>query len=207
MPSFDDAASFWDGRYADDAYLFGTEPNAFLAREAWRLAPGWHALAVADGEGRNGVWLAERGLSVTSFDISSRAVEKARALAAQRGVTLDQRVAGIDDFDFAPGAYDAVVAIFIQFAPPGTREHLFQRMAEALKPGGLLLLQGYRPEQVDYATGGPPYRAHMYTRDLLAEQFAGLEWLHTASYDAPIQEGTGHDGLSALIELVARKPA
>jgi SAM-dependent methyltransferase len=206
MPQFDDAASFWDSRYAEESYLFGTAPNAFLAREGWRLQPGWHALAVADGEGRNGVWLAERGLDVTSFDISPRAVEKARKLAADRGVAADQRLAGIDTFDFQPDTYDAVVAIFIQFAPPGTRERLFQRMVAALKPGGLLFLQGYRPEQVDYGTGGPPHREHMYTTDLLAEQFAGLEWLHSASYDAPVQEGRGHDGMSALIELVARKP-
>ena len=207
MPQFDDAASFWDGRYAEESYLFGTEPNAFLAREGGRLQPGWHALAVADGEGRNGVWLAEQGLGVTSIDISPRATEKARALAQARGVTLDIRNVEVTAFDMGEAAYDAVVAIFIQFAPPGTREALFARMIRALKPGGLLFLKGYRPEQVDYGTGGPPHREHMYTMELLETQFADLEWLHSASYDAPVREGRGHDGMSALIELVARKPA
>ncbi|MBK1667212.1 SAM-dependent methyltransferase [Rhodovibrio sodomensis] len=206
MPQFDDAASFWDSRYAEESYLFGTAPNAFLAREGWRLSPGWHALAVADGEGRNGVWMAEQGLRVTSIDISPRGTEKARALAAERGVTLDIRRVDVTTFDMGEGAYDAVVAIFIQFAPPGTREELFARMVRALKPGGLLFLQGYRPEQVDYGTGGPPHREHMYTLDMLETQFGSLEWLHSASYDAPLREGDGHDGLSALIELVARKP-
>ena len=207
MPQFDDAASFWDSRYAEETYLFGTEPNAFLAREAWRLQPGWHALAVADGEGRNGVWLAERGLGVTSIDVSPRGTQKARALAEARGVELDIRTIDVTAFDMGEAAFDAVVAIFIQFAPPGTREELFARMIRALKPGGLLFLQGYRPEQVDYGTGGPPDRAHMYTMELLHGQFGQLEWLHSASYDAPVREGRGHDGMSALIELVARKPA
>ena len=207
MPQFDDAASFWDSRYAEDSYLFGTEPNDFLAREGWRLQPGWHALAVADGEGRNGVWMAQQGLRVTSIDISPRATQKAGALADSRRVKLDIRNVDVAAFDMGEAAYDAVVAIFIQFAPPGTREALFARMIRALKPGGLLFLKGYRPEQVDYGTGGPPHREHMYTMELLETQFADLEWLHSASYDAPVREGRGHDGMSALIELVARKPA
>ena len=206
MPQFDDPAGFWDSRYAEDTYLFGTEPNAFLAREGWRLKPGWHVLAVADGEGRNGVWMAEQGLHVTSIDVSPRASEKARALAAARRVAPDIRTGDVAAFQMGEAVYDAVVAIFIQFAAPGTREVLFNRMARALKPGGLLLLQGYRPEQVAYGTGGPPYREHMYTMELLETQFAGLDWLHSASYDAPVREGRGHDGMSALIELVARKP-
>jgi SAM-dependent methyltransferase len=206
MPQFDDAASFWDGRYAEESYLFGTAPNAFLQREGWRLQPGWRALAVADGEGRNGVWLAEQGLQVTSIDISPRGTQKARALADARGVAPDIRTVDLTEFDMDEAAYDAVIAIFIQFAPPGTREQLFARMIRALRPGGLLFLQGYRPEQVDYGTGGPPHREHMYTMDLLEAQFAQLEWLHSASYDAPMHEGRGHDGMSALIELVARKP-
>jgi SAM-dependent methyltransferase len=206
MPEFDDPASFWDAKYAGESYFFGTAPNAFLAREAWRLSPGRRALMVADGEGRNGVWLAERGLQVVSVDVSPRAVAKARALAAERGVAPEMHTGDLHSFDMGEAAFDAVVAIFIQFAPPGTREELFQRMRRALKPGGLLFLQGYRPEQVDYGTGGPPYPEHMYTEALLQEQFAGLTWLHFDSYDAPVHEGRGHDGLSALIELVAQAP-
>jgi SAM-dependent methyltransferase len=207
MPQFDDPAGFWDSRYAGESYLFGTEPNVFLTREGWRLRPGWRVLAVADGEGRNGVWMAQQGLEVTSLDVSPRACAKARALAEARGVAPEIRNVDVLDVDLGQAAYDAVVAIFIQFAPPGARERLFARMVQALRPGGLLFLKGYRPEQVDYATGGPPYREHMYTMDLLASQFGQLDWLHRASYDAPVREGRGHDGLSALIELVARKPA
>jgi SAM-dependent methyltransferase len=206
MPEFDDAAAFWDDKYAEDRYRFGTDPNAFLAREAWRLRSGGRVLAVADGEGRNGVWLAQQGLEVVSVDISPRGVAKARALAEARGVAPRFEVADVRDYDMGTADFDAVVAIFIQFAPPATRADLFRRMVRALTPGGLLFLQGYRPEQVAYGTGGPPCSEHMYTEDLLRQAFTDLTWHHVAAYDAPVHEGTGHDGMSALIELVAAKP-
>ena len=203
----DDAASFWDSKFAGDDYRFGTAPNAFLAAQWDRLKPGWRALAVADGEGRNGVWLAEQGLEVTSVDISPRGIAKARALAAERGVAPTIVEADVAEYDMGEAAWDVVAAIFIQFAPPEMRADLFRRMKRALKPGGLLILQGYRPEQVDLGTGGPPDPAHMYTADLLRQAFGDLEILHLAEHDDTIREGTGHDGLSALIDLVARKPA
>jgi SAM-dependent methyltransferase len=207
MPAFDDAATFWDAKYAADTYRFGTAPNAFLAREARRLPPGCRVLAVADGEGRNGVWLAQQGHDVLGIDISPRGVAKARALAEARGVAPRFEVADVREHDMGTAAFDAVVAVFIQFAPPETRADLFRRMVRALAPGGLLFLQGYRPEQVAYGTGGPPDPEHMYTEDLLRAAFADLTWHHVAAYDAPVHEGTGHAGMSALIELVAAKPA
>ena len=196
----------WDERYAGEDYLFGTEPNAFLKSQAYRLQPGQQALAVADGEGRNGVFLAEQGLAVTSIDASGRGIAKARKLAAERGVELDAKLADIDAWAWPEAAYDAVVAIFIQFADPVLRDVLFGRMKAALKPGGLLILQGYRPEQVDYGTGGPPQRENMYTRPMLEKAFAGFEILHLDEHDSEIHEGSGHGGRSALIDLVARRP-
>jgi SAM-dependent methyltransferase len=209
LPAYDDAARFWDAKYADADYHFGTEPNAFLARQAARLPEAGQALAVADGEGRNGVWLAGRGLQVDAVDLSPRAVEKARALAVTRGVEerYHPTCADLAGWDLGTSAYDVVVAVFIQFAPPALRTRLFERMKQALVPGGLLLLEGYRPEQVDYGTGGPPHREHMYDTDLLRDAFGDLEILELTAYDAVVREGRGHDGLSALIDLVARKPA
>src|SRR5687768_1878297 len=107
----------WNGRYAAKDYVFGTRPNAFLASQAHRLAPGMTALSVADGEGRNSVWLASRGLEVTAFDFSPVGVAKARALAAREGVEVDYRVADIDAWDWQPEAFDVVVGIFFQFTP------------------------------------------------------------------------------------------
>ncbi len=197
----------WDERYAGEDYLFGTEPNAFLKSQVHRLKTGQRALAVADGEGRNGVFLAEQGLAVTSIDASERGIAKARKLAAGRGVTLDAKLADVAGWAWPEGEFDVVVAIFIQFADPALRDLLFDRMRAALKPGGLLILQGYRPEQVDYGTGGPPQREHMYTRSMLEKAFAGFEILHLEDHDSEIQEGSGHGGRSALIDLVAQRPS
>ncbi|MFM8375934.1 MAG: SAM-dependent methyltransferase [Phenylobacterium sp.] len=198
---------FWNPRYAGEAYLFGEAPNAFLESQACRLPASGRALAVADGEGRNGVWLAERGLSVVSLDGSARAQEKAAALAARRGTGLELVLADLSGWDWPEAAFDVIAAIFIQFAPPALRTRLFAGMAQALKPGGLLLLEGYRPEQLANGTGGPSQVEHLYTEGLLREAFGGLEILELVSRDAVIREGAGHDGLSALIDLVARRPA
>lgn len=203
----DEARAFWDGRYGDESYLFGEQPNAFLARQADRLRPGQTALAVADGEGRNGVWLARQGLTVTTTDLSPRALAKARALAERHGVSIDARLADLETWDWPAEAFDVVVGVFIQFAPPHQRDRLFGRMKQALKPGGLLLLEGYRPEQLAYGTGGPGQVENLYTETLLRDAFGDLEEISLLSYDAEIAEGSGHVGLSALIDLVARKPA
>lgn len=198
--------NLWDKRYAQDGYLFGVAPNAFLAQQADRLRVGWRALAVADGEGRNGVWLAEQGLSVLSVDSSTVAQDKARALAQARGVKIDLERVDLADWAWPEGEFDLVVGIFIQFAPPDLRARLFQQMQRALKPGGLLLLQGYRPEQIAYGTGGPSAPEHLYTEALLSEAFKDLEILELRAHDMAIHEGVGHDGMSALIDLVARRP-
>lgn len=197
----------WDARYAGDDYLFGQAPNAFLAAQAPRLKRGWTALAVADGEGRNGVWLAEQGLEVLSVDSSAVAQEKARHLAAERGVDLRLELADLEFWTFPQARFDLIAAIFIQFAGPPLRARLFAATKRALKPGGLLLLEGYRPEQLEYRTGGPPNAENLYTEAMLREAFADLEILELRSYDAVIEEGVAHKGLSALISLVARSPA
>lgn len=196
----------WNSRFAAEGYLFGKAPNAFLASQRERLRPGMRALCVADGEGRNSVWLARQGLRVTAFDFSPVALEKARALAGEAGVPVDYRQADVFGFEWAGATWDVVVAIFIQFATPEQRAWIFQRLRDALAPGGLLILQGYRPEQVGYGTGGPPHPENMYTEPMLREAFGGLEILHLASHDDVVDEGPGHSGMSALIDLVARRP-
>jgi cyclopropane fatty-acyl-phospholipid synthase-like methyltransferase len=196
----------WNERFAGDDYLFGTAPNAFLKSQAHRLRRGQTALLVADGEGRNGVFLAEQGLEVVSVDFSPVALEKAQRLARQRGVRLRTELADLLSWDWPRRRFDAVLAIFIQFATPPERTRLFQNMKEALKPGGFILLHGYRPEQLQYGTGGPPDADKMYTAMLLRELFADMEILHLVEHDDVILEGKGHAGMSALIDLVARKP-
>lgn len=195
----------WNSRYAEPGFLFGTEPALFLREQSDFLVPGLRALSVADGEGRNSIFMAERGLDVTAMDGSDVAVAKARRLAEERGVSVDFHVADIDDWDWTAEAYDLVAAIFIQFALPDERAAIFEGLKQTLRPGGLLLLHGYRPKQIEYGTGGPPFAENMYTEALLRQAFGDMEILRLAAYDKDIEEGRGHKGLSALIDLVARK--
>ncbi len=203
---FSNPRETWDGRFSTDGYIFGTEPNAWLAAHANLLQPGMRVLAVADGEGRNSVWMAKRGLTVDAFDISPVGVAKAEKLAQQAGVQVNFQIAGVEDFAWKVGEYDAVVAIFIQFADPDTRAALFRRMKSALKPDGLLLLQGYTPKQLEYKTGGPPNVDHLYTEDLMQEAFGDMDISELRSYEDVLNEGTQHRGQSALIGVVARNP-
>lgn len=203
---FSNPRETWDARFSADDYIFGTAPNAWLARHAELLKPGMRILAVADGEGRNSVWLAERGLTVDAFDISPVGVAKARKLAAEAGVQVNYSVSSVEEFGWKVGHYDAVVAIFIQFADPDTRAALFKRMKSALKPDGLLMLQGYTPKQLDYKTGGPPNADHLYTETLLKEAFSDLDIVELIAYEEVLREGTQHSGQSALVGMVARKP-
>lgn len=204
-PSFDDPAGTWNRRFDQTDYLFGTEPNAWLREHAHHWQPGQRILSVADGEGRNSVWLAKQGLQVDAFDIAEVGVAKARRLAAREGVSVNFTVADCDSFPWPQGTYDGVAAIFIQFADPALRARLFARMVDCLKPGGMLVLQGYTPRQLDYRTGGPPLASHLYTEPLLREAFAGMDLLTLREYDAQVDEGSGHRGMSALIGLVARR--
>ena len=162
-------------------------------------------LSVADGEGRNGVWLAQQGIEVTTLEISPVAVAKARQLAASRNVHVDFVQADALTWAWPDAAFDAVVAIFIQFATPAERGRLFSHIKHTLKPGGLLLLHGYTPRQLEYGTGGPPLAENMYTEAMLRTAFADMEILHLREHDDFIKEGAAHHGLSALIDLVARK--
>jgi SAM-dependent methyltransferase len=195
----------WDERYSIEDYLFGTEPADFLVAHAQLIEPASRVLAVADGEGRNSVYLAQLGHDVLAMDASPVGVAKARALAAERGVTVDFQVADIATWDWAPDTYDAVVAIFIQFLSPEQRLDVFEGMQRTLRPGGHLLLHGYRPEQVALGTGGPPDPTAMYTEELLRAAFGAMHIERLACYDAVIEEGDGHSGHSALIDLIATK--
>ncbi|MDH5207871.1 MAG: class I SAM-dependent methyltransferase [Burkholderiaceae bacterium] len=203
--AFADAAVTWNRRFEGDGYLFGTEPNVWLKEHVDAWPPGGRILCVADGEGRNSVWLARKGFVVDAFDIADAGVAKARRLAAAAGVTVNFQVADCDSYDWPEAAYDGVAAIFIQFASPDERRRLFQRIVASLKPGGSLVLQGYTPKQLEYGTGGPPFVSHLYTAELLRAAFDELEILELREYEADVDEGSGHKGRSALIGMVARR--
>jgi len=201
-----EALARWNARFQGEDYLFGTAPNRFLAAQAGYLKPGQRALAIADGEGRNGVFLAQRGLKVLSVDFSPVALAKARRLAARAGVEIETECADFAEWNWGRERFDVIAGIFIQFADAPLRERVFEGIREALRPGGLILIQGYRPEQIGYGTGGPKELDHLYTAAMLRAAFAGFAILHLAEHDEVIREGSGHDGMSALVDLVARKP-
>lgn len=207
MTTFDHEA-FWSARYrgVGDDYLFGTAPNKFLAAQAENFGAGMSVLSVADGEGRNAVWLAEQGCQVTATEISPVALEKAAKLARGRNVTVDLVQADILNWDWPREEFDAVVGIFIQFATPAERPRQLAGMKQAVKSGGLLFLQGYTPKQLEYRTGGPSAVESLYTAEMLREFFADWEIVSLREHEDTIEEGSAHIGRSALIDLVARKP-
>ena len=205
MSMFNNPQTTWNQRFAAEHYVFGEAPNAYLQAQAAHLIPGT-ALAVADGEGRNGVWLAGQGLKVDAFDFSDNAVRKAHALADKHGVALNCVCSDWQSFEWQAVHYDNIVGIFFQFATPDERLQLFRLMEASLKPGGTLIIQGYTPRQLDFNTGGPGKLAHLYDEPLMLDAFGHLDILDLRTYEADITEGTGHKGMSGLLGLTARKP-
>lgn len=199
-------ASGWDERFSGAGYFYGTAPADFVARQAWRLAPGARVLSLAEGEGRNAVHLAALGARVTALELSSVALAKARALAGARGVAVDWQQADLLAFDWPEQAFDAVLGVFIQFAPPALQDRIFAGIKRCLRPGGLLLLHGFATRQTGYGSGGPGRAEQLYSLDRLRDAFAGWPALHQADHDADLLEGPGHRGRAALVDFVARKP-
>jgi len=193
----------WNARYQSvDDYMYGTAPSQFVVANADRIPANANVLCVADGEGRNGVWLAEQGCTVTSVDASHVALKRAEALAQDRGVTIKTVLANLQQWDWPQARFDAVVCVFIQFVGARLRQTIFNHAMEALKPGGVFLLHGYRTEQIQFGTGGPPHVENLYTESGLRRELAMLEKLQIRSYDAEIYEGSGHVGMSALVDVV-----
>ena len=205
--SHPDANDFWSDRYraTGEDFLFGTEPNRFLASQTALLVRGQRALSIADGEGRNAVWLARQGLQVTATELSPVALDKAAKLAAAEGVLVDFVHADALNWTYPEADFDLVVGIFIQFAAPAERDALFADMKRTLRPGGRVLLQGYTPKQLEYRTGGPSAVENLYTAALLRESFADFDIELLTEYEDVLDEGLAHRGQSALIGMIARK--
>jgi 2-polyprenyl-3-methyl-5-hydroxy-6-metoxy-1,4-benzoquinol methylase len=202
-----DSTHFWNQRFNSPDYIFGKAVNTYLEAQAkHHLKAGNSVLCVADGEGRNSVWLAKQGMRVDAFDLSDVALRKAVALANEEAVEVHFTLASTDDWHWQPNQYDAVVGIFIQFADPETRVRLFAQMVSSLRPGGLLILQGYTPKQLEFKTGGPSILEHLYTEEMIRGLIGKLEVIDLCVYEEILSEGSKHTGMSALLGLVACKP-
>jgi SAM-dependent methyltransferase len=203
---FTDATQFWNERFNKQEFIFGKEPNEYLVEQASRyLKPNSSVLCIADGEGRNGVWLAKQGMCVTGFDVSDIALAKANQLAADNEVNIQYSLCDTDGFDWQANSYDAVIGIFIQFADPEMRARIFQQVHQTLKSGGLFILQGYTPKQLEYRTGGPSLIEHLYTEEMISELSSDFEILDLQCYEKELSEGARHTGMSALLGMVAKK--
>ena len=196
----------WETRFAKPDYEFGKAPNDFLVRCKPLLPKSGAALAVADGEGRNGIWLAEQKLDVTSVDFSPSAQKKAAALAAERGVTITLIQGDAHTWPYPEAAFDVVAEIFTQFSTPAERPLKWAGMRRALRPGGLLLIEGYAPKQLQYGTGGPKQIEQLYTREMLEQAFGDFDDVRIVEEEREMREGAGHAGMSAMINLTATKP-
>jgi SAM-dependent methyltransferase len=196
---------FWDDRYSSAEYVYGTEPSDFLAERYAELPPGGEILCLADGEGRNGVFLASRGMRVTAVDSSAVGLAKAERLAADRGVALTTAVADLSVWDVGEARWDGVVSIWAHLPAP-IRAELQPRLARALRPGGVLLLEHYHPRQVGYGTGGPADPTMMLTLAELDAAFAGWTRLHTFEGERIVIEGSGHGGNSYVTQAILQKP-
>ncbi len=204
--SFSDATQFWNERFDTEEFIFGREPNEYLVEKAAEfLKKNDKVLCIADGEGRNGVWLAKQGMQVIAFDASDIALSKAKKFAQDSSVNVAYSFSDTDSFDWQENEYDAVIGIFIQFADPGMRERIFHQVYSSLKSGGIFILQGYTPKQLEYKTGGPSLIEHLYTEDMIRDLAKKFKILELKSYEKKLSEGPRHTGMSAILGLVARK--
>lgn len=202
-PSY--GAEFWDNRYSTPDFVFGTEPNDFLRTVADRI-PAGPVLCLAEGEGRNAVFLATRGHAVTAIDLSATGLAKAQTLASQRGVALTTEAADLAAYAIAPGAWSGIVAIFMHL-PPELRRDVLARVAAGLRPGGVFVMEAYTPAQLAFGTGGPKDPALTPTLELLRAELPGLDFEIGRELERDVHEGGGHTGRSAVVQILARRPA
>lgn len=197
--------NFWDQRFSEPGYKYGTEPNAFLREQAARLAPASDVLVPGDGEGRNGVWLAEQGHQVTSVDYSPVGLEKARALADLHGVRLATACVDLADWGPPAGALDAVVLVYTHL-PGAIRRVAHRRLALGLRPGGWMLLEAFHPEQLAHGSGGPKDVDMLYTPEQLDADFAGLLRCEQSWHgEIQLSEGPGHQGLAHVTRWLGQR--
>ncbi len=194
----------WNARFADPGYVFGKVASQFVVRHEPLLGRAAKVLCIADGEGRNSVYLAQQGHRVHASDFAPNAIAKAKVLAADAGVAVSFTQVDLSTWTWPKHQYNAVFAVFFQFAQPAFRDSIFAGLKQVVVPGGRIFLHGYTPKQLEYKTGGPPNAEQLYTEDLLRASFADCDVEKLVAYEAELDEGPGHKGQSALIDLIAR---
>jgi SAM-dependent methyltransferase len=192
--------SAWDERYAGEGWAYGTEPNDFLRQEAPRLPPG-RILCLGEGEGRNSTFLAEQGYEVVGVDQSQVGMDKAQALAQERGVFVETVVSSIEDFDLTEEEWQGIVSIFFHLSPE-LRKEVYRSVVHGLAPGGVLILEAFTPHQMEFDTGGPPHPDRLVSLSTLEEELEGLEFLIARELEREVHEGRMHTGRSSVVQVV-----
>jgi len=195
---------FWQARYSEPGLAYGLEPNAFLKQQVDRLPPGSNVLVVGDGEGRNGVWLAQQGMQVTSVDYAQAGVDRALALAGESKVEINAICADLNDWPWPQAEFDVVVSIYLHF-PSALRPQMHQRMQAALKPGGQMILEAFNKAQLGYSSGGPPQADALFSAELLAQDFASIDISLCQESVVVLNEGRYHVGPGAVVRLLATR--
>lgn len=192
----------WDEKYGAPGHYYGTEPNDFLRERGAAIPAGGTVLCLAEGEGRNAVFLAQQGFRVVAVDQSPVGLRKAEILAAGRGVSIKTVVADLADYRIAPDHWDGIVSIWCHLPQP-LRAAVHRQVVAGLKTGGAFLLEAYTPAQLGYGTGGPKSADLLPTLAELRTELAGLDLVHAAESEREVHEGQGHFGLSAVVDIVA----
>jgi SAM-dependent methyltransferase len=193
----------WDDRYAQDGWAFGTEPNDFLRQQAHLIPPG-RVLCLGEGEGRNATFLAEEGYEVVGVDRSQVGMDKAQGLAQEKGVFIETVVSSIEDFELAEGEWQGVISIFFHL-PKELRQRVNRSVVDGLAPGGILVLEGYTPKQLDFGTGGPPDAERLVSLETLEKELSGLEVVVAQETEREVHEGRMHTGQGSVVQFVGRK--
>ena len=195
----------WNQRYSDPGFAYGTDPNDFLVASSMLLQPESEVLCLAEGEGRNAVYLATLGHRITAVDSSAVGLEKARSLARDYSVTIRTVEADLDDFIIEPGSFQAIVSIFCQL-PPAVRTGLHKKVCEGLVPGGVFILEGYAKRQIELDTGGPRDIDLLMDLDVLKRELDQLELNHAIEIERAVHEGRYHDGIGAVVQIIGTRP-
>ncbi|MBI4721176.1 MAG: class I SAM-dependent methyltransferase [Chitinivibrionia bacterium] len=193
----------WDKRYSVDEYIYGKDPNDFLA-QAFGSIPKGRVLSLGEGEGRNAVFLAERGYEVVGVDSSAVGLKKARALAQERGVEIETVLAEVGDFAIEPEAFDGIISIFLHL-PPLVRNRIHESAVRGLRPDGAYILEAYTPRQLEFKTGGPSDRELLMELPDLKRELAGLEFKHAVETEREFSEGATHRGRGAVVQIIGIK--
>lgn len=194
----------WDIRYSEPGFAYGTEPNDFLAASLKHLKPGGTVLCLAEGEGRNSVFLAQHGYQVTAVDYSAVGLEKARNLAAAKEVEIKTQLVDLDDYPINSESYDGIVSIFCHL-PRSIRQKIHSQINPSLKTGGSFIMEAYTPKQLLYGTGGPPQEELLMELDQVREELNPLKIVYAKEVTREIHEGTYHNGVGAVVQLIGMK--